>query len=106
MSIPSSLNCYSLREYPLVQAGSIAFISYLGITTSRHFHWEVNPYLHYLGKMISAVAVMVILHFSGLLSEQCFIDRISLRVFTLGPLDCSTSLEDLQKWFYKLFKLS
>ena len=103
MSIFSNFNFCDLKQYPIVQVGSIAVTSYLGIKISQIFQKEVNPYLNYFGKITSIVAAVGILYFSGLFSEKFFVDRISFNVLTLGPLDCSISLEDLRIFLSRIF---
>ena len=90
------------KEYPISQAVAVASVSYLGFKISSSFPKETNPYLNYFGKTLSTTAVIGILHFSGLLSEKFFVDRIGFKLFTLGPVVCSTSLKNLQDIFSTL----
>lgn len=87
------------KEFPIFQTVAVASVSYLGCKISNSFPKETNPYLNYFGKTLSITAIIGILYFSSLLSEKFFVERIGFRIFTLGPVECSTSLKDLQKIF-------
>jgi len=102
-----SLNLFNinLSEGPLVQALTVALTSYIGLKISGVFSKENNCYLNYFGKSIAGVASLGTLYFAGLFSEPFFINRLSFKIVSFGPIDCGTSLEDLHKVFSRYFLL-
>lgn len=93
-----------IKNNPLEQTLIIATTSYLGFKTVQKFPKEAYFKLNYFGKALSLTSVIGILHFSGLLHEKAFVNRIGIKMFNFGPFECSVSVEKIEETAYNLFK--